>query len=241
MKKLLYGTLLLVTLNASFALQTAYAESTPRRVGADHRVKMVMFDPNNIVTLKARYGYQTQITFAEDERIQSVSLGDSLAWQAVPVNNHLFVKPMAASKTNMTVLTNKNSYNFQLDSNDVNVAPTYKLQFMYPEGGYEHDGTQNALGAFNPEQINWKYSFTGSRILSPIAAFDNGQFTYFKFRQDGLSHLPAIFIVDQERNESLVNFHMQGQYVVINSVARQFTLRDGKTVTSVYNDNAIRK
>lgn len=220
-------------------MQPAQAENYPRRMAADHRVKVVMHDPNNVVTLKARYGYQTQITFAPDENIQSVSLGDSLAWQAVPVSNNLFVKPVAASKTNMTVLTNKTSYNFQLDSNNGNVTPTYKLQFVYPEGGYDQDGEPNAIGTFNPEQLNWHYSFTGARALAPIEAFDNGQFTYFKFCQDGMSHTPAIFTVDGERNETLVNFHIQGNYVVINSVARQFTLRDGNTVTSVYNDGAI--
>src|SRR5438477_3969540 len=92
------------------------AASIPRRVAADHRVKVVQYDPNNVVVLKGRYGYQTQITFAPNEAVQSVSIGDSMAWQAVPVSNNLFIKPVAESTTNMTVLTNTNSYNFQLDS-----------------------------------------------------------------------------------------------------------------------------
>ena len=45
--------------------------------------------------------------------------------------------------------------------------------------------------------------------------------------------------MDKDKNESLVNYHMQGDYMVVNSVAKQFTLRDGSYVTSVYNDNAI--
>src|SRR5436190_23265627 len=115
----------------------SYAESVPRHVAADHHVKVVMYDPNNVVLLQGRYGYQTQITFAPNETVQNVSLGDSMAWQAVPVNNYLFIKPVAPSKTNMTVLTNLNSYNFQIDSQDQNVSPTYKLQFIYPQGGYD--------------------------------------------------------------------------------------------------------
>ena len=193
--------------------------------------------PNNVVVLKSRYGYQTQITFAPNESVQSVSIGDSLAWQAVPVNHHLFIKPVAESKTNMTVLTNLNSYNFQLDSSDTNVSPIYKLQFTYPDGGYDQGGNTNAVGVFDPDKFNWKYSFTGERKFAPIKVFDNGQFTYFKFREN--NHLPAIFIVDKERNETLVNYHMQGDYLVVNTVANQFTLRDGKETTSVYNDLAI--
>ncbi|MDR3491001.1 MAG: TrbG/VirB9 family P-type conjugative transfer protein [Gammaproteobacteria bacterium] len=217
----------------------SFAESFPRHVTADNHVKVVMYDPNNVVVLQGRYGYQTQITFSPAETVQSVSIGDSLAWQAVPVNNNLFIKPVASSKTNMTVLTNLNSYNFQLESLSSQIRPTYKLQFTYPDGNYDASGISNAVGNFDPEKLNWKYTFTGDRSLVPLEAFDNGQFTYFKFKNDGMSHIPSVFIVDKDKNETLVNYHMQGEYLVVNSIAKQFTFRDGSSVTSIYNDFAI--
>lgn len=227
--------LLCVALGSVFV----YAESVPRRVAADTRVRVVMYDANNVVILKGKYGYQTQVSFATGETVQSVSVGDSLAWQAVPVGNNLFIKPIATSKTNMTVLTNLNSYNFQLDSLDPKVIPTYKLRFTYPESGYSQSTIQTSTESFDPEKLNWKYSFTGDRSLAPIEAFDNNQFTYLKFKNDGGSRLPSVFIVDKDKNESLINYHMQGDYMVVNSIAKQFTLRDGSYVTSIYNDNAI--
>ena len=237
MNKLFFSSLFVVaTLNSHTG--SVSAASIPRGVAADHRVKVVQYDPNNITVLKSRFGYQTQITFAANETVQSVSIGDSLAWQAVPANNHLFVKPVAESTTNMTVLTNLNSYNFQLDSSNAQVSPTYKLQFTYPEGGFDQTGNTNSVATFDPAKLNWQYSFTGDKALSPIAAFDNGQFTYLEFKQDGLSRIPAIFIVDKNRHETLVNYHVQGKYVVVNTVAKQFTLRNGDAVTSIYNDFA---
>jgi type IV secretion system protein VirB9 len=233
MKKLVVSSFLMLT---GLYGVISYAESIPRHVAADNHIKVVMYDPNNVVLLKGKYGYQTQITFAPNEVVQNVSIGDSLAWQAVPVNNNLFIKPVAESKTNMTVLTNVNSYNFQLDSLDTSAKPTYKLQFTYSEGGYS---TSNTVGVFDPSKFNWKYSFTGDRSLVPIEAFDNGQFTYFKFKNDGMSHVPSVFIVDKNRRETLVNYHMQGEYMVINSIAKQFTFRDGSAVTCIYNDFAI--
>lgn len=235
MKNLIIPSVLLCGLGLSIA----HAASVPRGVAADYRVKVVQYDPNNIVVLKGRYGFQTQITFAPNETVQNVSIGDSMAWFAVPVNNYLFVKPVAASKTNMTVLTNQNSYNFQLDSQDQNISPTYKLQFVYSQGGYDQSGAPNAVTTFDPAKLNWKYSFTGDRSRAPIEAFDNGQFTFFKFNKGGMSRLPSVFIVDKERNETLINYHMQGEYMVIHSVAKQYTLRDGAYVTSVYNNFAI--
>lgn len=196
--------------------------------------------PNNVVAIKGHYGYQTQIVFAPNETVQNVSIGDSLAWQAVPVNNNLFIKPIASSITNMTILTNLNSYNFQLDSRDAAAAPTYKLQFIYPDGGYDQSGNSNAVGnAVDPTKLNWKYSFTGSRDLAPIETFDNNQFTFFKFKKDGASRIPAIFIVDNKGKETLVNYHVQGNYVIVNTIGEQFTLRNGNYVTSVYNDYLI--
>jgi len=236
MKKIVISTAIFI---AGIINITSYAASLPRGVAADQRVKVVQYDPNNIVILKGRYGYQTQITFAPNESVQSVSIGDSMAWLAVPINNNLFIKPVAESTTNMTVLTNTNSYNFQLDSSITRVVPTYKLQFTYSDGGYDQTGTPNAVATFDPEQINWKYSFTGDKSLAPLEAFDNGQFTYFKFKNGGMSHLPSVFIVDKNRNETLVNYHIQGKYMVVNTIAKQFTLRDGDYVSSVYNDLAI--
>lgn len=236
MKKRFVASIILSALMCSLV---AYAESVPREIAADHRIKLVHYDPNNIVVLKGRYGYQIQIAFAPNETIQTVSLGDSLAWQAVPVGHYLFIKPVADSNTNMTVLTNANSYYFQLDSQDQLASPTYQLRFIYSAGGYDHTINANTPASFDPATINWKYSYTGDKTLTPIEAFDNGQFTYFKFKSDGLSRLPSVFSVDKERQESLVNYHMQGDYMVVHSVYRQFTLRHGAYVTSVYNDLAI--
>lgn len=236
MRQIFFASMfLLVGFHNSFV----YAESVPRHVAADNHVKVVMYDPSNVVLLKGRYGYQTQIIFAPNEVVQNVSIGDSLAWQAVPVNNNLFIKPVAESKTNMTVLTNNNSYSFQLDSLDSQTNPTYKLQFTYSDGGYDAVGAGNAVSTFDPDKLNWKYSFTGERSLVPLEAFDNDQFTYFKFKQDGMSHTPSIFIVDKDKKETLVNYHMQGEYLVIHDVAKQFTFRDGSSVTSIYNDLTI--
>jgi type IV secretion system protein VirB9 len=113
MQKLFISSVLVLSgLSAGIAI----AASNPHRIAADSHIKVVQYDPNNVVLLNGQYGYQTQITFAPNEVVQNVSLGDSIAWQAVPVGNNLFIKPIASSKTNMTVLTNANSYNFQLDS-----------------------------------------------------------------------------------------------------------------------------
>jgi type IV secretory pathway VirB9-like protein len=62
MRKLLLSTAIGFV---SFHSIVSHATSVPRGVAADHHVKVVQYDPNNVVVLKGRYGYQTQITFAQ--------------------------------------------------------------------------------------------------------------------------------------------------------------------------------
>jgi len=83
--------------------------------------------------------------------------------------------------------------------------------------------------------LNFDYSYKGEDDLAPSTVFDNGEFTYFKFRDS--KDVPAIFEVDKERNESVVNYHLENGYVVVESLGRQFTLRHGETEACVFNDN----
>jgi len=63
---------------------------------------------------------------------------------------------------------------------------------------------------------------------------DDGQSTYFAFGPD--EDLPAIFAVDPDGGEAVVNSHMFDGYIVVDRIAPGFVLRRGSEVTKVYND-----
>lgn len=69
--------------------------------------------------------------------------------------------------------------------------------------------------------------------------FDDGQFTYMQLQ--AWQPVPAIFAVDNVAGkESVVNYRRDGQYLVVQQVVPQFTLREGKYhVTSVFNNRLI--
>ena len=71
-------------------------------------------------------------------------------------------------------------------------------------------------------------------MARPIQLFDDGQATYFAFGRD--DDLPAIFAVDPDGGEAVVNSHMRDGYIVVDRLASGFVLRRGKDVTKVYND-----
>ena len=254
-----------------FALATispAYAATEPKGTYADSRVKTAVYNENDVVSLRGHYGYQTTVSFATYEKIQNISIGDSVAWQVVPnkAGNILFLKPVEDNATtNMTVITDRRIYNFELTSGHAYTARdkniTYMMKFIYPNDNvlhytYENDAsgasvapmmgatpystktniTKTGLSSVGtPKDLNFDYSFKGEDDLSPSTVFDNGEFTYFKF--GSMSDLPAIFEVEKDSNESVVNYHLEDGYVVVESLARQFTLRHGEDEACVFNDD----
>jgi len=249
---------------AALAITPAMAASTPVGVSTDQRVKTIIYNENDVVSLKGYYGYQTTISFAPYEKIQNISIGDSIAWQVVPnkAGNILFIKPVEErATTNMTVITDRRIYNFELTSglagSPRNSNITFMLKFQYPMDSVMDFSEQNggastlfssdrpyatksqiteanisAVGA--PRDLNFEYSYKGEDDLAPSTVFDNGEFTYFKF--NNMSDLPAIFSVDRDRNESVVNYHIEDGYVVVESIGKQYTLRHGEDEACIFND-----
>ncbi|RUU09275.1 conjugal transfer protein TrbG, partial [Mesorhizobium sp. M6A.T.Ca.TU.002.02.2.1] len=75
-----------VTSAAIFAaiLTHAHAAQTPRPGSLDARVTSVVYQQNNVVKVAATYGISTMIIFDEDEKFETISLGDTESWQVAP-------------------------------------------------------------------------------------------------------------------------------------------------------------
>lgn len=101
----------------------------------DARLVTRLYDPDEVVRIEGRTGVQASIAFADNEQIENVAVGDSASWQITPNKraNLLFVKPMAAAaRTNMTVVTDKRTYFFDLVAS-AKSDPLYVLRFTYPD------------------------------------------------------------------------------------------------------------
>ena len=61
--------------------------------------------------------------------------------------------------------------------------------------------------------------------------FDDGKKTFFKFG----ATVPAIFAVNADFSETLRNFRREGEYIVVDGTATQYTLRDGNQWTCIFN------
>lgn len=224
--------------------QPALALQSSRPIATDSRIRTVRYSGNEVYQFIGHYGFQSAIEFETDEKIQTVSVGDSVAWLINPSGNRLFLKPIEQNAlTNMTVITDKRSYLFELhaeetkDIRDKNMVFSYR--FIYPQS----DASAVDFSQFEalpdiektPEKFNFNYSIRGSTLIEPIRIFDDGEFTFFEFR-DKNAEIPAFFNVDSTGNEQLINFRKRANYIVVERVGARFTLRRGADIICVYNE-----
>lgn len=234
---------LFVIIFISLFSSESFALREPKDTALDKRIKIMVYNPDDVFKFVGYYGYQANIEFAEGEIVDTISMGDTIAWQVVPSGKRIFLKPMEPdATTNMTVITNKRMYFFELhaeeaiDINDPKMV--FAVRFLYPEdngGGVQHFSTSSLPDLTQPEKYNFDYTISGSDTISPLKIFDDGEFTYFQFK-DKNAEVPAFFMVDSELKESIINYRVAGDYIVVERVSSRFTLRNGNDIVCVFNE-----
>lgn len=225
------------------SLPFAFAAQTPASGRLDPRVTSVVYQPNNVVRVFATYGISTMIIFDEDEKFETVALGDTDSWDVVPTDrgNILFVKPKAKNvTTNMNVVTTKRIYYLELnDYAPEDGKKVFGIRFVYPEKDLnaalrkeaEARAANPNISGIDKANVNIDYSFSGDGKLKPLMVFDDGKKTFFKFD----APVPAIFAVNADFTETLRNFRREGDYLVVDGTATQYTLRDGRQWICIFN------
>jgi type IV secretion system protein VirB9 len=215
-------------------------------MGHDSRFKVFPFMENGVYEIVSLYDNTTYIEFESDEKVQSMTNPKTNFWQMFSKDNKLFIQPVASdADTQITVMTNKRTYFFEMyakePSDNFDENYTFYYQFNYPSEEEQKTIRRYSKSilpniAINPEKYNFNYTVTGQDSLYPMKIFDDGEFTYFEFKEKG-GIIPAIFLVDTNNYESLVNFRMVGNYLVVEAVSPRFTLRNGADIVCVFNEN----
>ncbi len=235
----------------SAILGLALLASVPAQ-GADARLATRLFNPDEVVRIDGRTGVQATIAFAEDEHIENVAIGDSTSWQVTPNKraNLLFVKPLAAkARTNMTVVTDRRTYFFDLVA-AAQGLPVYVLRFTYPEEEKPDTSTQLAASALtleesqaasasqeerpvDPANLNFAWKMKGKSALLPSRIYDDGNATYLAW--PAKTPIPAIQIRNESGAEGPVNFAVRGDVIVVEGTHDLIVLRSGKDSATLEN------
>lgn len=226
----------------------AFAIKQAKPLAIDKRLGVMVYSPYDVYKFTGYYGYQSSIVFAEDETIETMSMGDSTAWQMVPNANRLFLKPIEQdATTNLTLITNRRVYYFELHAEEAKTINQdglmFAVKFIYPDdySSYQDIASTSTIEApdlSNKSNYNFEYTISGPSSIAPVKIFDDNRFTYFEFK-DKNAELPAIFYVNDNGYEGLINFRMVGDYLVVESVRARFSIRRDKEVVCVFNEKKI--
>jgi type IV secretion system protein VirB9 len=232
-----------------FSAVLARAEIGTVPSAGDARIQTVKFTGDNIIRIAAAEGVVTTIELSKKEEIKDFAMGDRDAWHAA-INGNLFVlKPRdVKADTNLTIFTNRRSYLFQLKTTSRtarNVAYWVRLQYPEQEAGTpesvalarqeaERRQIKADLKASSHEGVlNYDYWIVGPKELQPLSMHDNGRQTFMLF--SAANPLPAAFAIEPDGTESLVDYHVEDDTMVLHRVVQRIILRRGGLVAGITN------
>ncbi len=116
-------------------LLTAQAGLAASPIVMDSRIRTYIYNPNEVFKMTTEYGYQSNIELGQGETVETLSLGDVSGFKITPNGNRIFLRALKPDfHTNMTLITNKRIYYFDLTSFvERNEDIIYVLRFYYPE------------------------------------------------------------------------------------------------------------
>ncbi len=226
----------------SLCAPPSQAETGPRPIGADPRIKQYTYGPTTVYQLDLAMKIITSIEFAPGEAIDSVLMGDSESWEVIRLQsgNVLAVKPLIlGARTNMTVYTRQRTYTFEMravPASSGSASLNYRIGFRYPEQE-RAKATRTSVEASRPRDPN--YYVAGPKVAwRPVSVYDDGRQTTFVFAPD--APRPAIFRVDATGRESIINLRETDGGTVVTGTSDRWTLRIGDEELCVAHQRVIK-
>lgn len=217
----------------------------PMPAPKENRIITYNYSPDIIFRIATLPELHTFIRLAEDEGVVELPvIGDNAQWRVSGGPRDITVKPLRNNlTTSMTLVTNKRTYQFQLVSGaDVGAEVFQQVTFLYPDrdqeiklrkeiqaGAVEAEKTRLAdqivAPNVDPSSLDFGYTIEGTASFRPTAVYTNGQFTFLVM--PNIQDSPAVFLMDDEGNPSLINWKVKGQMIVVERKADRLLLKLG--------------
>jgi len=244
--------------------QAALAEITPQPMPGDPKLVVFPYDANNSYRILTRPRAATHIELMPDERVRIFALGDTVSWQSVEKDNHVFIKPVYPKQTVAgTLVTNKRTYQLLLVSGDESSFFYQHVSWQYPDliaaenrqadlerftgqdapkpktRGTEPKATEGGP-MVDPAKLNFNYEIQGDASFKPTQVYDDGTTTFVRFSPNVLD-LPALFRVREGSAVELVDYTSQGNVLIIPRVLEAGLLKLGDAEVHFRNMTRFKK
>lgn len=230
----------------------AAARVQPVRDGFLNAIQQYPWTDGALYQVYTAPGQVTDIALQEGEQLVGpgpIAAGDTVRWiigdtisgSGPTARVHILVKPTRPDlTTNLVINTDRRTYHMELRA----TSSTYMASVSWT---YPHDalialqGRNAAAAAVAPvasgidlSTLNFRYRIDGDRApWRPARAFDDGRQVFIEFPA-GISQgeMPPLFVSGASGEAELVNYRVQGRYMVVDRLFATAELRLGDRRTA---------
>lgn len=223
----------------------------------DSRIKTYIYNPNEVFPIILHHGYHTHIDFPKSEYIKNIIVGNPTDWEIEGRGNQIFLQTHSKNAhTNMTVISSKRTYEFDLiarnhsDENDYELA--YAIKFYYPENDKVGSGlaktqdnfyfesekgfSSSSISSLIRGKINTNYIFYGNSEFAPVIAFNDLRYTYIKFKN---GKIPKMRLYDKFNKRLKANIFLYEDYIIIDKILLKIKIFSGSEPVIILNKNLL--
>ncbi|MBU0455781.1 MAG: P-type conjugative transfer protein TrbG [Pseudomonadota bacterium] len=193
----------------------------------------------------------TDLQFQKGEQVVSVAAGDTLRWEVSRTYSgsgsdrveHILLKPTDENLTNSLVITtNQRTYHLMLHA--TNTTYMAAVEWRYPDSDnfvqqYKQEKQQlSDIGTnLDLNQLDFHYHFDLIQgdipNWKPLMVFNDGRKTFIQFPANAQT-APTLFVGDKHEL-GVVNYHVEGNFYVVDSVVTHAQLRAGQDDQTILN------
>jgi len=225
----------------------AAARVQPVRDGFLNAIQQYPWTDGALYQVYTAPGQVTDIALQEGEQLVGagpVAAGDTVRWiigdtvsgTGATARVHILAKPTRPDlATNLVINTDRRTYHLELRA----TATTYmaSVSWTYPHDALIALQARNAAAAsaapvatgVNVAALNFRYRIEGDRApWKPVRAFDDSAQVFIEFPA-GISQgeMPPLFVTGAAGDAQLVNYRVQGRYMVVDRLFAAAELRLG--------------
>ena len=196
-------------------------------------------------------GQVTDIALQEGEELVGagpVAAGDTVRWIigdtvsgiGATKRVHILVKPTRADlTTNLVINTDRRTYHLELRATPATYMAA--VSWSYPQdqlialrnANVAADRAAPVSSGLDIGALNFRYRIDGDRApWRPVRAFDDGRQAYIEFPEGiATGEMPPLFVLGADGGAELVNYRVQGRYMVVDRLFGAAELRMGTKKT----------
>jgi type IV secretion system protein VirB9 len=225
----------------------AAARVQPVRDGFLNAIQQYPWTDGALYQVYTAPGQVTDIALQEGEQLVGagpVAAGDTVRWiigdtvsgSGPTAREHILVKPTRPDlSTNIVINTDRRTYHLELRATPATYMAS--VSWTYPHDALIALQGRNAAAAtaapvatgVDVAALNFRYRIDGDRApWKPLRAFDDGRQVYVEFPA-GISQgeMPPLFVTGPAGDTELVNYRVQGRYMVVDRLFAAAELRLG--------------